>query len=308
MKILITTIKWIINRIRNFFLCLKNKLFPNTTYQIGIYKIQIPTSAMLPSYQNQHPLYDRFLPILAKNLRIKGDIIDIGANIGDTLIAMIQHTNNNNTFICVEPSEFYFKYLEKNTKNLMPEANKRVKLVKHFIGTGKFSGELKEDLGTGKIVIEDDSNNVPIDNNLIYKKLDDIIKNRSNIILLKCDVDGFDFDVIESAEKILLESEPILFFENQIEHDFQYEGFNKLYDFLEKFAYSYIYIFDNYGNIIVEQANYNQVRNINDYIYNMKKYHTTKTIYYTDILASTIKMFPIITKAIDDYKKNWIKR
>jgi hypothetical protein len=139
-----------------------------------------------------------------------------------------------------------------------------------------------------------------------YKKLDDILPDIDTVVLLKSDVDGFDFDVIESAEKILAASEPILFFENQIDNDIQYQGFDRLYDFLEQKGYNTVYIFDNFGNIIVEKSNYHILRNINRYVYSMAKYNTTRTIYYTDVLAVTDKRLSTVEQAMDDYKRNWI--
>lgn len=48
------------------------------------------------------------------------------------------------------------------------------------------------------------------------------------------DTDGYDFDVLKSSENILIKSEPILFWENQMFEDFQIQGFNDLYKLLQK--------------------------------------------------------------------------
>jgi FkbM family methyltransferase len=276
---------------------LAHKLIRNRTYRINKYEIQIPASSKLPKYQKMHPLYDRFLPVLAKNLHTEGIIIDVGANVGDTLVSMIQQCDN--PFVCIEPADSFYKYLQANTRRLNLVNTEHIKLVQKLIGMGNFSGILQEHRGTANIIHDDN-------NSLEYTKLDNIIPIDSNVILLKSDVDGFDFDVIQSAEKILSKSEPILFFENQIDADFQYEGFNNLYDFLQKRDYRNICIFDNLGNIIVENSDYHTLRNINAYLYSMKKYHTTMTFAYTDVLVATDKRLSIINRAIEDYKKNWI--
>ncbi|GHV66549.1 hypothetical protein FACS1894199_10210 [Bacteroidia bacterium] len=279
----------------------------NTTYQIGIHKIQIPSSARLPIYQKLHPLYDRFLPVLAKNLNTDGTIIDVGANVGDSLAAMIQQCNNS--FICIEPSNFFFEYLEKNVQNLKSENTNPIKLFKSLVGTKTFEGKLKDVRGsTASLVVSEHEKNRDGVQYSTIKKLDDIVQNHKDVILLKCDVDGFDFDVIESAKNILSASEPILFFENQIDNDFQYQGFNKLYDFLAERGYHNLYIFDNFGNIVVEKADYHTLKNFNAYLYSMTKYHATRTFCYTDILVSTDKNTSIIARAIEDYKSNWVKR
>jgi FkbM family methyltransferase len=296
------------------FSILKHQLFPHATYRIGNYNIKIPSSAKLPDCQKMFPLYDRFLPVLAKNLSMDGTIIDVGANVGDTLFAMIQWCRNN--FICVEPASSFFWYLKDNVQNLSIENKKRVRLVQALVGSGSFSGVLQEQNGTASVVLNTSIINnsyshyypPPMrDNILNYNKLDDIVEDSSDIILLKSDVDGWDFDVIKSAQKILSESEPILFFENQIDTDFQCDEFDRFYDFLQEKGYCNLYIFDNFGNIVVEKSDYHTLKGINAYLFSMKKYHTTRTFYYTDILAVTNKRLSIVENAIEDYKSNWIK-
>jgi FkbM family methyltransferase len=280
---------------------LKTLIFKSTTYQIGKYTIQIPTTATLPIYQKTFPLYDRFLPVLANNLDSKGIIIDVGANVGDTLVGMIQQCEN--TFICIEPSNLFFKYLKKNTQRLNAKDAERVELVQKLVGTGDFSGELHESGSTAHIVYSQEM----IPGEVTHIRLDDVVQNHDNIILIKSDVDGFDFDVIKSADKILLESEPVLFFENDIEYDFQREEFDKLYDFLQSRGYHHIYIFDNFGNIIIEKSDYHTLKNINEYLYSMIKYNKTRTFYYTDILIATDKRLLTVKKAVENYKEYWIK-
>jgi hypothetical protein len=94
-----------------------------------------------------------------------------------------------------------------------------------------------------------------------------------------------------------------LFFENQIDNDFQYAKFDKLYDFLQERDYCNLYVFDNFGNLMIEKASYHTLRSINAYLYSMRKYHTTRTFHYTDILVVTNKHLSIVGNAIEDYKK-----
>ncbi|MBN2425706.1 MAG: FkbM family methyltransferase [Calditrichaceae bacterium] len=270
-------------------------------YKIGKYEIEIPPDFALPVFQQSFKLYDRFLPVLAKNLNGEKVIIDVGANIGDTAIAMIQ--NCKNPVICIEPSDTFFSYLEKNLLRIESEYPSRVKTFKTLVGTGLITGFLDHTKGgTASLKVTKDSDSIT------HVALDKIIDDVSNILLLKVDTDGYDFDVIRSAEEILSHSEPILFWENEISEDFQHTGFNDLYDLLEKKGYKYIYIFDNFGNLMTEEATFATLRNINSYVYSMKKYNCTRTIYYTDILASTEKNSIFVKKAIDEYKSEWINK
>jgi FkbM family methyltransferase len=206
-------------------------------YEIGKYEIEIPPNFALPMYQNNNKLYDRFLPVLAKKLTCnKSIIIDVGANIGDTAIAVLQHCTN--PIICIEPSDVFFPYLEKNLKKLTLNDFNRVKTFKKLVGTGLFSGNISHSVnGTASVNIADSSVSTTYNT---HTALDELIEDSSNILLLKVDTDGFDFDVIKSAEKILSDSEPILFWENQISEDFQNKGFDELYSLLTIKGYKYI--------------------------------------------------------------------
>ena len=106
----------------------------------GKYEIEIPPNYGLPNIQKNNKLYDRFLPILAKYLSSEKLIIDIGANIGDTTIARLQ--NCDNPIICIEPSNIFFPYLERNIKSLSSIDYNRSITSNKFVGTGLFSGEL----------------------------------------------------------------------------------------------------------------------------------------------------------------------
>ncbi|UEG50420.1 FkbM family methyltransferase [Ferruginibacter lapsinanis] len=270
-------------------------------YKIGKYEIDIPPNFALPAIQKAHRLYDRFLPVLAKNLSHDKLIIDVGANIGDTTISMLQ--NCTNPIVCFEPSDIFFDYLKRNLNKLSPTDAGRVDTFKQLVGTGNLSGGLNHHAaGTATLQLSESQTTIT------HIPLDKLIDDSSNVILLKVDTDGFDFDVIKSAEKILSNSEPILFWENEISEDFQYEGFETLYTLLIKKGYKYIYIFDNFGNLMVEESTFEVLKDINAYVYSMKKNNCTRTIYYTDILAVTEKNHSFVKNAILEYKKAWINK
>ena len=271
------------------------KMNRDQIYRRGEYEIIMPSTSRLQEYQKIFPLYDRFLPVLAGHLE-SGTIIDVGAHTGDTLVAMAHKCSNS--FICIEPSDTFFDYLKKNADKIQLKENQNIKLIKKMAGTGNLSG----DGSTATIQ--------PTENQVIqskYIQLDNTTTDYSDIVLIKSDVDGYDFDVIQSSEKILTQSEPILFWENQILDDFQYKEYGKFYDFLEEKGYSNLYIFDNFGNLLVEKSNFKTLRDINAYLYNIEKYKATRTFFYTDILASTEKRVSIIESAVVDYKNNQVR-
>lgn len=269
-------------------------------YSIGKYILKMPHNHPLPHYQNSNKLYDRFLPVLARNLNSDKTIIDVGANVGDTTIAIIQ--NCNNSLVSIEPSELFYPYLEKNIKKLLSSDKKKVKCIHEFIGTGDFSGQLLHSEGTASVTKTGYADVIN------YKTLDSIIEDNSDVALIKVDTDGYDFDVLKSSENLLMKSEPILFWENQMFEEFQIKGFNDLYNLLQKTGYKYIYIFDNFGNLIMEESDFETLKKINSYVLSMDRNQSTRTFYYTDILASTEKNHSIVKRAILEFKKDWLSK
>ncbi|MES2387918.1 MAG: FkbM family methyltransferase [Bacteroidota bacterium] len=271
-------------------------------YKIGRYNIDIPDNFSLPGHQVNFKLYDRFLPVLAKNVDSPTKvIIDVGANIGDTAIAMLQECSN--PIICIEPSDVFFKYLETNLGKLNAVDRARIKTIKSLAGSGSISGTLDHNTeSTASIKIAENPTSET------HVSLDKLIADNTNVIMLKVDTDGFDFDVIRSAKQILTESEPVLFWENEISEDFQFNGYLEMYEILKAKGYKYLYIFDNFGNLIAEESDFNTLENINRYLFTMKTSNTTRTFYYTDVLAVTDKYHHLAQKAISDFRKEWIYR
>jgi FkbM family methyltransferase len=290
-----------------FILFKKMKIYPRDVlklkesskkYSIGNYQLNIPINHTLPQNQLKNRLYDRFLPILVKNLDSNKIIVDIGANIGDTLFSMLP--NCENPIYCIEPSDYFYSYLKTNINILLKKDNNRVKCFKTFVGTGLFKGELEHTFGTASVKLGDKFN---MEN---YISLDGLIDDHMNVGLIKVDTDGYDFDVLKSAENLLEVSRPILFWENQMFEDFQVKGFEEMYSLLNNMGYKYIYIFDNFGNLIMEEASFEVLQKINSYVLSMDQGKSTRTFYYTDILASTDKNYYIVKNAINEYKSYYI--
>lgn len=277
---------------------MKGNLEVDIKFQIGKYRLNIPYNHPLPQYQKSNRLYDRFLPVLVKYFNSNRIIIDVGANVGDTTIAMIQ--NCNNPIYSIEPSDFFYRYLQKNIKKLIPSDRERVKCINEFIGTNDFNGELLHSRGTASVTAVSNSNVIN------YKSLDSLIEDDTDVELIKVDTDGFDYDVLKSSENILFKSEPIIYWENQMFEDFQIQGFNDLYKLLQKIGYNHIYVFDNFGNLIIEESDFETLKQINSYVLSMDKNQSTRTFFYTDILACTERNNSIVKKAILEYKMDWL--
>ena len=92
---------------------IQSHFFKQTIYFDETFLIKIPKKHPLRAIRHKHKNYDRFLPMLASNLGANKTIVDIGANIGDTLIAMCSK-NELSQYICVEPVTEYFNLLQQN--------------------------------------------------------------------------------------------------------------------------------------------------------------------------------------------------
>ena len=266
-------------------------------YFIGDSKIILHSGHALPKYQKEHRLYDRFLPILAKHLPKEKIIVDVGANVGDTLISMIK--NLDNKFYCVEPSNEFYEYLKMNISFLDKHLQKNIKIYKNLIGTNNFAGNIVENgLGTASLNIDDNT----ISNSKTIS-LDELLKNEKDIILIKVDTDGFDFDVLLSGNTICKNEKPILFWENEVKTEYQKNGYYELYDFLESNGYTHLFIFDNFGNLMLENSNFKTLSDLTEYIYSMNQQKSTRTIYYNDVLAVCPNNLHIANNAINEYKR-----
>ena len=271
------------------------------TYKIGKLEIMLPKHHLLPWNQKIYRLYDRFLPILVKHLDPENTIIDVGANVGDSAASIIQ--NCSNKVICIEPSDEFFTYLKKNIELInsnQHSGNNEVVLKKYLVGTNSFSGVLEHKDGTAQLI----PNSVNQDGDT-HTPLDDLVDLTTGIELVKVDTDGFDFDVLMSSEKILKDSEPILFWENDIRNSEQNQGYMKLYKFLSEIGYSYLSIFDNFGNLLLEDSDFDTLRKINRYIAGQYT-GTQQTFFYTDVLATTKKHKLKAIQAIEEYKREWM--
>ncbi len=256
----------------------------------------LPDGHALNNYKKQFKLYDRFLPELVKFIN-DGIIIDVGANVGDTLYSIIY--NCENEIYCFEPSDIFYSYLEKNVNELPIELRNRVKIFNEFIGSNDLKGELLHDNnGTAKII-----NNINTKN--IFNQIDNLELNKT-ISLLKIDTDGYDYDVINSSLKIIKRDEPILFWENFVENEVQFENYNKMYDKLQLLGYDSFYVFDNFGNIMLRDVNVSTILSMNLYLKSLNLYNCSRTIYYFDILCTTNRNKESIMSAIKHYSENFI--
>ena len=212
-------------------------------------KIILPPGHLLSLYESVYPKYDKFLPTVIGKIKENEAIIDIGANIGDTLFRLL-NINTRPYYYCIEADNFFYEYLQKNKKSLDANIQNKIILIKTLVGD-QLIGNLSETTTGTKSLIESDSD-------IKSKKLDDIIIEYKikNIKLIKVDVDGFDYNILFSAINELKNNKPDIFFEYMPLDESGKKNYLRLIEKLNEIGYSKWTMLDNYGTIIFENKGY----------------------------------------------------
>ena len=263
--------------------------------QFGKYFLTTDLDHPLSIYLEEFPLYDQFLPQICSNF--SGLIIDVGANIGDTLLSVFEK-NDESFLIAVEPDdEFAENCLLNIEQNNLP---KRVLLVKKFISSkkGNFVIEKNKSASTGSIKEDKDLEN---SNSLSFSELMDLIpyERKQNLDIIKIDTDGFDWDILNSYSE-MVNSKPenkfrFIYFEFQnflnnennsmSERQDKDEKYKKALENLLKTGYDTFTVFDNFGTKLITTKTISEILVFSDYITRSKIYNNYSTIYHLDILV-----------------------
>jgi len=272
-----------------------------TEYRYRNFSIRLPADHLLPFYQSMHGTYDKFLPHLVRYLQPEATVIDVGANCGDTLASMYD-ANDRLSYICVEPDEVFFGYLRENVRRMRssnPGAS--IRLYQALVGKGLSKAALEGSGGTKHAVQVDGS--LPAARAIDSVTLDDLVlpMQPGRLELLKSDVDGFDFDVLDSAVRLIAEHRPIIFFECHFGDLHQKRGYQKTIAALQSSGYRAWTVFDNYGDVVLRTRDIEALFQLFDYVDRQNAGLTTRTIHYFDVLAGTDRHDSLLTTAVSDY-------
>jgi FkbM family methyltransferase len=209
---------------------------------MGHLNMLLPAEHLLRHYKERFPKYDRFLPILASYLPYSSSVIDVGSNIGDTAIAMYSQ-NRNLIFHCFEPDKRFFRYLKFNTRN----HKKSFFLYRTFVTSEAVAMKLDGRNGTRWRSNQEDWKTSAT-------SLDSIFANSASgqISLLKSDVDGWDFDVVNSAFNLIDQHKPLLFLEIYTKDLSTLEKYMEVFDLLSQKGYVNGYFFKNTGELCMK--------------------------------------------------------
>jgi len=202
------------------------------------------------------------------------------------------------TYVCIEPDDVFYDFLEKNVIRILENNNKTIIYkIKSLVGKS-ISNVSLEGVGGTKHAVPDSKAG-----NYISKKLDSILSDITctEIRLLKTDVDGFDYDVIDSAESIVLQQKPIIYFECEYNYEYQKNGYINTIKWLSSIGYEDYIVFDNFGEIMIRTSDIQQIFHLIEYLWKQNMEGATRTIFYYDILAASEKDKEIIDKSVCTY-------
>lgn len=179
---------------------------PLVTVQVGNQVIQTPLSHSLKENVAVHPQLNfnlgRIVGYITADLPTT-KVIDIGANVGDT-VAYIRNYSNA-PILCIDGDEKYLRTLKQNVAQY-----KNVYVVKALVGAenARLNVELKSERGTAFLTESKTNNEV--------RTLEDILKEFPDFVdsnVLKIDTDGFDAIILQGSRNYLVTKKPVLFFE-----------------------------------------------------------------------------------------------
>lgn len=273
-----------------FFLPIEQKITINS------FKFYIPKYGKLGIYRAKYKNYDRFISLYVNCIN-DGVVIDIGANVGDSFFEM-NSKNNRLEYILVEPEPYFFSLLRKNLK--INNISKNCQIFDFFISSHKSNNlTLKKIKGTAKQIVADGNNK----NEFKKISLDELISNLSNkkIKFIKIDVDGYDYDVINSGFNFISFNKPPLFFECDFKKSLTKDFFVTTINRLFKTGYVTCFLFDNYGNFYKELSDIKTINILFSKLQNDEFRFDGKKIYYFDILMVSQKDYLFAKNAVDSH-------
>jgi FkbM family methyltransferase len=280
------------------------------TTSTGVYRLRTTFGHPLKRYLNDFEKYDRFLPFLSK--ATSKTVIDIGSNIGDTLV-LIKSVSNINV-ICVEPDKDFIRYLNKNI-----ERNKfnQVQLYPYPISAEKKMVVIEKNAlhSTSNTSEALNHNTEPgLTTKTFRDLLTDLSLDISSIGIIKSDTDGYDWDCLNSIADYFdyvaneIEYPEFIFYEHQTylnnigakdphskEREIWYECSLKR---LAKHGYTEFYIFDNFGALIHQTKELDDLLELTN---GLKESQINNKVanYFLDVLVTQPATSHIVERALE---------
>lgn len=226
----------------------KKKKDPNALKQVRVEKYMLWANGEHPIEQllTLHKYYSRNLARLAKYIEQKYadyNIIDVGANIGDT-VALIRSEGVNQHIYSFEGEPNYFKLLQKNIKQFS-----NVSAYEVFLGETTATQTIATEVSQGTAKLSQQGNKPVLIQQLSNMAVEQHI---NNVKLLKTDTDGFDFKILRGSFDLISRDKPVLFFEYDATYlEEQGEDGTAIFRQLNELGYHRLMYYDNFGKFLI---------------------------------------------------------
>ncbi len=205
----------------------------------------INLSHALPIYAARFPQYDAVLSRLGdftRQRRHRLRVVDVGANIGDSIAAFMR--DGEGVFLAIEPTPKFRALLEANWGQ-----TKTVQIVAAMCSSSDGIADVSIGEHHGTAALRKSASGVEVP---VYT-VDRLVRTHafSPVDVIKIDTDGFDFDVIEGALETLRADHPAVIFECDIFGNPSYvERVGKTLSLFQRIGYRHALVYDNTGYIM----------------------------------------------------------
>lgn len=169
------------------------------------------------------PLY-KYHYFLKSVIKKNDVIIDIGANLGYFSLYFSRWAGRDGIVYAIEPVETVRKVLTKNAKNY-----KNIKIIPYALGEfnkdieiANTSRSAKGFIASGSNFVMDGSMTVTDENidkfNAVMRKGSELFADLTKIDFIKCDVEGYETNIIPEMESLLKKHEPVMLIETRREN------------------------------------------------------------------------------------------
>jgi FkbM family methyltransferase len=221
---------------------------PLVTYQIGQINLQMALSHQLPYFRREFPQYSSNIGRIGAAVQRKYpnlSLIDIGANVGDTVAIVRQDAHY--PILCIEGSAAYLPLLHRNVDHLGD-----VEIEAAFVGgaSGPVAASVQTADGTAHLATGG------LDQGTIsLSSLDEVLVRHPTFgtaKLIKSDTDGMDCQIIAGAADHLASARPALFFEYDPDLTAR-SGATAIhvFDVLKATGYRYALVYENTGELML---------------------------------------------------------
>jgi len=209
-------------------------------------QLAVPLSHALPRYLKVFPYYASNLGRLAALIKEKYPglvVIDIGANIGDSVAAI--RRGSGAPVLCVEGNPVFLKVLKLNAARF-----ERVRIAEAYVGDVNASLLAEDKAAEGSShITEGGGREIKI--RLLSAILDEH-PDFKTAKLVKIDTDGFDCKIIRGSADFLAAARPVIFFEYDPLLLFrQDDGGLSVFDTLRGLGYDSAVVYDNLGHYLL---------------------------------------------------------